>query len=63
MHRVLAPAVPNVTFMVALLEKPLAGMARKNLTVCVLDDEPDQVGLVTTRLEKAGYTTVGTTDP
>jgi two-component system response regulator HydG len=49
--------------MVALLEKPLAGMARKNLTVCVLDDEPDQVGLVTTRLEKAGYTTVGTTDP
>jgi two-component system, NtrC family, response regulator HydG len=36
---------------------------RKNLTICVLDDEPDQVGMLTSRLEKSGYPAVGTTNP
>ncbi|HKS80560.1 MAG TPA: sigma-54 dependent transcriptional regulator [Candidatus Acidoferrales bacterium] len=49
--------------MPTLLEKPSAATARKNLSICVLDDEPDQVELTTTRLEKAGFSTCGTTDP
>jgi two-component system response regulator HydG len=49
--------------LVALMEKAVVELVRKNLTVCVLDDEPDQVNLVTTRLERAGYPAVGTTNP
>ncbi|MFY9531529.1 MAG: response regulator [Candidatus Acidiferrales bacterium] len=45
------------------MEKTVASLSRSNLTVCVLDDEPDQVELVTTRLAKAGFTVEGTTDP
>jgi len=45
------------------MEKAVVELVRKNLTVCVLDDEPDQVNLVTTRLERAGYPAVGTTNP
>jgi two-component system response regulator HydG len=47
----------------ALMEKPVAELMRKNLTVCVLDDEPEQVSLITARLEKAGYPAVGTNNP
>jgi DNA-binding NtrC family response regulator len=49
--------------MPTLLEKPPVSAARKNLSICVVDDEPDQVELTTTRLEKAGFSAVGTTDP
>ncbi|MGB0034326.1 MAG: sigma-54 dependent transcriptional regulator [Candidatus Acidiferrales bacterium] len=38
-------------------------MARKNLPVCVLDDEIEQVEMTTERLEKTGFPTVGTTNP
>ncbi|MGA7916224.1 MAG: sigma-54 dependent transcriptional regulator [Candidatus Acidiferrales bacterium] len=38
-------------------------LSRKNLTVCVLDDEADQVELTTTRLDRAGFAVVGTRDP
>jgi len=59
----LAHAVPNDLQMKALVEKPIAGTGRKNLSVCVLDDEPDQVEIATERLEKAGFSSVGTTKP
>jgi DNA-binding NtrC family response regulator len=47
--------------MKALMERPIIATARKNLTVCVLDDDPDQVELTTERLERAGFPAVGTT--
>jgi len=49
--------------METLLERATTGNTRKNLSVCVLDDDPNQVELVTTRLEKAGFPVVGTTSP
>src|SRR5579863_7974890 len=49
--------------MPTLLERPPTASARKNLRICVVDDEPDQVELTTTRLEKAGFSATGTTDP
>ncbi len=49
--------------MVAIMEKVPIGTARKNLTICVLDDDPDQVELNTTLLDKSGFSAVGTTDP
>src|ERR1700679_1281215 len=48
--------------MKALVERSNVGTARKNLTVCVLDDDPGQVELTTERLEKAGFPTTGTTN-
>ncbi len=48
--------------MQALQERPTAETARKNLPVCILDDEQDQVELTRTRLEKAGYPAFGTTN-
>jgi DNA-binding NtrC family response regulator len=44
-------------------ELPVKNVVRKNLSICVLDDEPDAVELLTTRLEKAGFPVIGTTDP
>ncbi|HTW24437.1 MAG TPA: sigma-54 dependent transcriptional regulator [Candidatus Baltobacteraceae bacterium] len=49
--------------MKALAETPVAGTVRKNLTVCVLDDDSNQVELTLERLEKAGFSAVGTTNP
>jgi DNA-binding NtrC family response regulator len=46
-----------------LVENGAVGIARKSLPICVLDDDPDQVDLLTTRLEKAGFAVIGTTDP
>jgi DNA-binding NtrC family response regulator len=43
--------------------KPVVNLARKCLPICVLDDEADLVELVADRLTKAGFPTVGTTDP
>ncbi len=45
------------------MEKTVANLSRGNLTICVLDDEPDQVETATTRLAKTGFTVEGTTDP
>src|SRR5579862_7118990 len=36
---------------------------RKNLSVCVLDSDPDQVELATSALERAGFPVIGTTSP
>ena len=49
--------------MITLEERPLIEISRKNLTVCVLDDEADQVELTTSRLDRAGFAVIGTTDP
>ena len=49
--------------MIAVQERPLVEQSRKYLTVCVLDDEADQVELTRTRLDRAGFSVVGTTDP
>jgi DNA-binding NtrC family response regulator len=38
-------------------------IARKALSICVLDDDYDHVEITTHRLEKAGFTASGTTDP
>jgi DNA-binding NtrC family response regulator len=44
-----------------LAERPLIENSRKNLSICVLDDQLDQVELTTNRLEKSGFPAVGTT--
>jgi DNA-binding NtrC family response regulator len=49
--------------MVTVLERPVASLVRKNLPVCVLDDEPDQVELTTDHLRKAGFPVFGTSNP
>lgn len=41
----------------------VTGIARKNLSVCVLDDDPDHVEITCHRLEKTGFMASGTTDP
>jgi DNA-binding response OmpR family regulator len=40
-----------------------AGTTRKNLSICVLDDDSDHVEITTHRLEKSGFVASGTTDP
>lgn len=45
------------------MERATTGNARKNLSICVLDDDANQVELMATRLEKAGFPAVGTTSP
>jgi two-component system response regulator HydG len=42
---------------------PTPSAARKLLSICVLDDEPDHVEITTQKLEKAGFIASGTTDP
>jgi DNA-binding NtrC family response regulator len=49
--------------MVTLEEKPVIELARRNLPVCILDDEADQVELTSERLAKAGFPTFGTSKP
>ena len=59
----MALAVPEKSQVGALVEHSAIGIARKNLPVCVLDDDPDQVELVTNLLERAGFPAAGTTNP
>lgn len=49
--------------MVSLESKPVVGIARKNLPICVLDDEAELVEITTDRLLKGGFPAVGTTNP
>jgi len=49
--------------MATILEIPELSASRKHLSLCVLDDDRDQVDFVTERLEKAGFPVVGTTNP
>jgi len=54
----------SINTMVAVAERPeVTVAARKNLPICVLDDELDQVELSTEHLEKAGFPVIGTTHP
>jgi len=45
-----------------LVESSPTAAARKNLPLCVLDDDADQVELCVETLQKAGFPVVGTTD-
>jgi DNA-binding NtrC family response regulator len=45
-----------------LAEMQVAETFRKNLPLCVLDDESDQIELMTSRLARAGFPAVGTED-
>ena len=47
----------------AEIEKPILNAARKDLRVCVLDDELDQVEMMTARLTRAGFAAIVTADP
>ena len=49
--------------METLLERDATEAIRKNLSVCVLDDDADYVELTTTRLTKLGFQATGMTDP
>ena len=44
------------------MEKPVIGIARQHLPVCMLDDELDQVEMFTERLDKVGFPAVGALD-
>jgi len=44
-------------------EKGALETLRQSLRICVLDDDADQVKLLTTRLERAGFSPVGSSDP
>jgi DNA-binding NtrC family response regulator len=55
-------AVAFVFRMPTLTERPTTEIARKNLQVCILDDEIDQIELTRTRLDKAGFPAFGTTN-
>jgi DNA-binding NtrC family response regulator len=47
--------------MSVLLERPLVELSRKNLSICILDDEADHVELTSRRLEAARFPVSGTT--
>jgi CheY-like chemotaxis protein len=46
-----------------LAEKAASHPNRKNLSICVLDDDPDHVEVTSNRLEREGFVAVGTTNP
>lgn len=47
--------------MTTLAENPTTAAARRNLSICVLDDDTAQVEVTSNRLEMAGFATLGTT--
>lgn len=49
--------------MTATLAISPAETIRKSVSICVLDDDENQVDLAVSRLEKAGYSALGTTNP
>jgi DNA-binding NtrC family response regulator len=49
--------------MLEVAEKPAIENVRKNLPICVLDDPSDVAELTSAHLRKAGFPTVGTTNP
>jgi DNA-binding NtrC family response regulator len=48
--------------MATLTESPAVVLARRNLPICILDDESDLVEITSDRLTKAGFPTFGTSD-
>ena len=48
--------------MSTLQERPLIELSRKNLPICILDDEADHVELTRHRLETDGFPVTGTTN-
>src|ERR1700684_119934 len=55
------PYLACVFTMSVLLERPLVELSRKNLTICILDDEADHVELIARRRGAAGFPVSGTT--
>src|ERR1700684_3654023 len=55
------PYLACVFTMSVLLERPLVELSRKNLTICILDDEADHVELIARRRGAAGFPVAGTT--
>jgi CheY-like chemotaxis protein len=49
--------------MATLTESPAVVLARRNLPICILDDESDLVEITSDRLTKAGFPTFGTSNP
>jgi DNA-binding NtrC family response regulator len=49
--------------MATMTEKAIVSATRKNLSICVLDDDADHVELTVARLEKGGFHAAGTTNP
>jgi DNA-binding NtrC family response regulator len=49
--------------MPAVQERPKIELSRSILTICVVDDETDQVELTISKLERAGFPAFGTTSP
>ncbi len=49
--------------MTVTMARPTADAIRHSVSICVLDDDLQQVELAVNRLEKAGYSPVGTTSP
>ena len=49
--------------MATILETPAINLARKNLPICVLDDDPDHVEITTSKLDKLGFPVIGATNP
>ena len=49
--------------MIATMERSAVAVARKHISVCVLDQEPAYLGPATMRLEEAGFSAAGTTSP
>src|SRR5271156_568246 len=52
-----------IRIMLAVEERPVAEAARKNLSVCVLDEQSNQAELTSARLQKFGFPATGTTHP
>lgn len=49
--------------MTVTMARSEAETIRKTVSICVLDNDPEQVELALTRLENAGYSPLGTTNP
>jgi DNA-binding NtrC family response regulator len=49
--------------MATALQDTAINLARRNLPICVLDDDPDQVEITSSRLDRDGFPVVGTTNP
>ena len=52
-----------IGIMTTLMETTSVDSARKQLSLCVLDDDPAQMEVTAGRLDKAGFPVVGTTNP
>ncbi len=57
----MAHPLPNRYGMSVATDKSMAELVRRNLPICVLDDEADLVEITATKLARLGFPTLGTT--